>query len=301
MIRRRTFLKQMAAVSALATLGMPRVSAASPLERTIPSSGVALPAIGMGTWLTFNVGDDPQALATRTEIVRTFLDAGGTLIDSSPMYGRAEAVIGHSLDALDAHAEVFSATKVWTPGAQLGVFQMNNSLDEWGLPAVDLMQVHNLLDWTSHLPTLREWKAEGRIRHIGITTSHGRRHDELERIMRTEALDFVQLTYNLRDREAEPRLLPLAADLGLAVIVNRPFRGGLLFREVTGRPLPGFAAELGCTNWAQVFLKFIVSHPAVTCAIPATSQVAHMVQNMGALEGPLPDETLRSAMVALFR
>ncbi len=282
-------------------LGVGRAAeAGSPLLRTIPTTGERLPAIGMGSWLTFQVGDDREALAVRREILRTFLEQGGTVLDSSPMYGRAEAVLGQCLRELHLPVKTFRATKVWIPGRRFGINQMEHSEQLWGGSGFDLMQVHNLLDWDSHLPTLREWKVAGRIRYVGVTTSHGRRHEELEQIMRTEELDFVQFTYNIADCEAEERLLPLAAERGIAVLINRPFQHGALFERVRGRPLPGWAADIGCHNWAQVFLKFIVSHPAVTCAIPATSQVAHMAENVSALRGPLPDAAMRWRMAADF-
>jgi diketogulonate reductase-like aldo/keto reductase len=270
----------------------------APLFRPIPKTGERLPAIGMGSWITFQVGDDPEALTVRREILRTFLQQGGTVLDSSPMYGRAEAVLGQCLRELNLPVKAFRATKVWILGRRFGINQMEHSEQLWGGGGFDLMQVHNLLDWDIHLPTLREWKAAGRIRYVGVTTSHGRRHEELEKLMRTEELDFVQFSYNMADREAEDRLLPLAADRRIAVIINRPFQHGGLFEQVRGRPLPGWAAEIGCRNWAQVFLKFIVSHPAVTCAIPATSQVVHMAENIASLLGPMPDAVLRRRMVA---
>ena len=218
------------------------------------------------------------------------------MIDSSPMYGSSEAVIGHCLEQIDDQRGLFAATKVWMIGQSLGASQMETSRRLWGVPRFDLMQIHNMLDWETHLETLKEWKAAGKIRYIGITTSHGRRHRALEQALRDDAFDFVQFTYNVVDREAERRLLPLAAERGIAVIVNRPFRRGALFDRFADRPLPGWAAEIDCANWAQVFLKFIVSHPAVTCAIPATSQPAHMVENMGAARGALPDAGLRARM-----
>jgi diketogulonate reductase-like aldo/keto reductase len=212
------------------------------------------------------------------------------------MYGSAEAVVGDLASRLGRPA-LFSATKVWTLGRGAGVAQIERSMKLWGVERLDLLQVHNLLDWRAHLPTLAAMKREGRIRHLGVTTSHGRRHDELERIMRGERLDFVQFSYSVADRDAEARLLPLARDRGIAVIANRPFDGGGLFSRVRGKPLPGWANELGCTHWSQAFLKFIVAHPAVTCAIPATSNAAHLAENMGALAGPLPDATLRARIV----
>ncbi|MGH6947658.1 MAG: aldo/keto reductase, partial [Kiloniellales bacterium] len=264
----------------------------------IPSSGEEIPALGMGTWITFNVGSDPELRAERAEVLRTFFARGGAMIDSSPMYGSSEEVVGACLERLDNAGALFSATKVWTPLlAALGKRQMENSRDLWGVARFDLMQVHNLVDWETHLATLEAHKAEGRIRYLGVTTSHGRRHGELEKLMRERPLDFVQLTYNVLDREAEARLLPLAAERGQAVIVNRPFRQNGLFRHVEGHPLPGWAAEIGCANWAQLFLKLILAHPAVTCAIPATSRVDHMEENMGALLGPLPDADLRERTI----
>lgn len=300
---RRRFL----ALAALGALGLPRGVAAQPgpLLRTIPASGERLPAIGMGTWITFDVGEGrwggrSEALTERWQVLQAFFAAGGRLIDSSPMYGSAEAVLGELLPQSAGADALFSATKVWTPGQRLGEQQMARSLARWGLPHFDLMQVHNLLDWQAHLPTLLRMRAEGAVRYIGITTSHGRRHEDMAAILRRERLDFVQFTHNIAQRAVEDRLLPLAAERGCAVLVNRPFDGGGLFRRVRGRPLPALAAELGCTNWAQFFLKFVIAHPAVTCAIPATSQAAHMRENMGALSGPLPDAAQRRRMVAAF-
>ena len=251
----------------------------------------------MGSWITFNVGDDEALRAQRVEVLRAFFDAGGGVIDSSPMYGSSEEVIGHCLARLGNTDALFSATKVWTPLKWLGPGQMADSRELWGVRRFDLMQIHNMLNWEGHLETLLEDKAAGRIRYIGLTTSHGRRHDAFERVMAEQPLDAVQFTYNILDREAEERLLPLAAERGLAVVVNRPFRRKELFRLFERHPLPAWAAEFDCANWAQFFLKFIVSHPAVTCAIPATSRVDHMRENMGALYGRLPDAALRARMV----
>lgn len=272
------------------------------IKKAIPSTGEALAVIGMGSWLTFDI-DEYQVnyeneLETRVEILRTFFRHGGALIDSSPMYGNAEAVIGHALANIERKQALFSATKVWIQGRWMGEKQMEQSRRLWGVKNFDLMQIHNMLDWHTHLETLKDWKREGRIRYLGVTTSHGRRHGELEKALRHEPFDFVQFTYNIRDREAERRLLPLAAERGMAVIANRPFQGGDLFKLVRGKGLPPWAAEIDCHNWAQFFLKFIVSHPAVTCAIPATSQVAHMRENMGACYGRLPDEKTRRKMIA---
>ena len=267
------------------------------LTRPIPSSGERIPVIGMGSWITFNVGDDVALRNQRVKVLQAFFDRGGRLIDSSPMYGSSEEVIGYCLERIGKTDALFSATKVWTLSRWLGVRQMNDSFKLWGLDRFSLMQIHNLVDWETHLETLKEWRAQGRVRYIGITTSHGGRHDEFARIMETQPIDFVQFTYNVRDREAERRLLPLAAERRMAVIVNRPFRRGALFGRFERHPLPAWASEFDCANWAQFFLKFIVSHPAVTCAIPATSRVDHMLENMGAAYGRLPDADLRKRMV----
>ncbi len=296
---RRQALKVLAALACGAAL--PSAGLAAPaaiLERPVPATGEKLPAIGMGTWLTFDVspGADRDALLP---VLREFFAGGGTLLDSSPMYGYAEAALGDLVPRAKP-ARVFNATKVWTPTRFLGVKQMEQSFAHWGVRRFDLMQVHNMLDWETHLVTLKAWKASGRIRYVGITTSHGRRHDDLEAAMKRERFDFVQFSYSFADRSVEQRLLPLAADRGAAVIVNRPFDGGDLFGAVKGKPLPGWAREIDCTNWAQVFLKFVVSHPAVTCAIPATTNPVHMRENMGALSGHLPDAALRRRMAADF-
>jgi diketogulonate reductase-like aldo/keto reductase len=295
-VSRRAFLGMLGAAAALP----PQLARAGPgpmLTRPIPATGEQLPVIGLGTWITFNVGDDEALRAERADVVRTFLEQGGTVIDSSPMYGTSEAVIGHCLERIGHEGPLFAATKVWTPLKWFGPGQMAESRALWGVPRFDLMQIHNLLSWEGHLETLLEDKEAGRIRYLGITTSHGRRHDELEQIMATQPLDFVQFTYNVLDREAEARLLPLAAERGLAVLINRPFRQKQLFRMFGHHPLPEWTGEIGCANWAQFFLKFIVSHPAVTCAIPATSRVDHMAENMGALYGPLPDQAMRARMI----
>ncbi|MFL5522027.1 MAG: aldo/keto reductase [Gemmatimonadales bacterium] len=299
MDRRRT-LGFLGAACAAAALPL-RAQTAAPartatVERTVPASGERIPVVGLGTWLTFDVGaEDTPARRARGDVLRAFLAAGGRMVDSSPMYGSSEAVIGAEL-AHGAPARLFSATKVWTVGSLAGRRQMEHSRSLWRLARFDLMQVHNMLDWQAHWPLLREMKAAGRARHIGMTTSHGRRHDDLEAIMNRERPDFVQFTYNLNDRDVEARLLPLAAERGIAVIVNRPFDGGALFGAKTARALPGWAAELGCRSWAEAFLKWIAAHPTVTCAIPATSKVAHLQENMRALAGPLPDAALRRRM-----
>lgn len=263
------------------------------LQRAIPRSGERIPAIGLGTWLTFDIGRSTFDLARRRQVLQEFYAGGGRVIDSSPMYGRAEAVIGELLSQLGSAGRTFAATKVWTTGREAGARQIEDSLKLWGLARFDLVQVHNMVDWETHLATLRRWKEQGRIRYVGITTSHGRRHEALEAALRKAEFDFVQFTYSLADRSAERRLLPLAAERGAAVIINRPFDGGALVDRLEASRLPAWAATIGCTNWAQVCLKWIVSHPAVTCAIPATANPEHMRQNIGALRGPLPDAELR--------
>jgi len=301
--RKRRTLATLAGVAAAAALPARAARAADTAgvrTRAIPSTGERVPVVGLGTWITFDVGDSPGSRSTLLPVMRGFVAAGGTVIDSSPMYGSSEEVVGGLLEEL-RRPRVFSATKIWTPGRWAGAQQVERSLRLWGLERFDLVQVHNLLDWRTHLPTLAALKREGRLRYLGVTTSHGRRHDELERAMREVALDFVQFTYSVADREAERRLLPLARDRGVAVIANRPFDGGGLFDRVRGRPLPAWAAEADCANWAQLFLKFIVSHPDVTCAIPATSNAAHLAENVGALRGRLPDEAMRARIVAAVR
>jgi len=267
-------------------------------ERPVPSSGERLPAIGLGTWLTFDVGPGDSRHA-RGEVLRAFFQAGGRFVDSSPMYGESESLIGEEYARIGKPAGLFSATKVWTVGELAGRRQMEKSRTLWAIPRFDLIFVHNMLDWEVHWPTLKEMKAKGQVRYIGVTTSHGRRHDLLESIMKSEPLDFIQFTYNVADRQAEDRLLPLAAERKLAVVINRPFDGGELFKKIApAKPLPGWAAEIGCSSWAEIFLKFVISQPAVTCAIPATSQVAHLQENMRALTGPLPDANLRRRIIA---
>jgi diketogulonate reductase-like aldo/keto reductase len=300
--QRRRFLKWTAGVAAGSLLGGLTVyGAAAPLlTRSIPKTGERLPVIGMGTWMTFDVAANPDAMAGRQQVLQAFFDFGGTVIDSSPMYGSAQSVLGELLKRTRGHERLFAATKVWTWGKALGIHQMERSRQFWGVPRFDLMQIHNLLDWEVHLETLLSMKSEGRIRYIGITTSHGRRHEEMLEIMRSKSIDFVQFSYDIGDREAEQKLLPMAAERGLAVVINRPFRHGELFESVRGKPLPAWAGEIDCTNWAQFFLKFIVSNPAVTCAIPATSQVAHMRENMGAAYGRLPDAAMRQRMLRHF-
>ncbi|WBY02535.1 aldo/keto reductase [Ramlibacter tataouinensis] len=289
----RRHLLQVLGLPVLPALAQP---APAPLTKPIPSSGEPLPVVGLGTWITFNVGKDPQGRQQCMEVMRAFFAAGGRLIDSSPMYGSSQPVVGDGLQALGRPQALFAADKVWT--ASDGAAQVEQSRQLWRVPRFDLLQVHNLLAWEEQLPLLQAMKKEGRVRYVGITTSEGRRHREFEQVMRRHPLDFVQLTYNPVDREAEQRLLPLARERGIAVLANRPFQQGSLTRRLQRQPLPAFAAEIGCRSWAQLILKHIVSHPAITCAIPATSRVDHVRENLAAAAGPLPDEALRRRIEA---
>ena len=297
-LTRRTFVGSVASLGATTTLpALGQGLASGPiLKKAIPSTGEQIPVIGLGTWITFNVGGNEKLRAARAQVMQTFFDRGGSLIDSSPMYGSSEAVIGYGLARIRNKGALFSAGKVWTLLKAVGVSQMEASRKYWGVERFDLMQIHNLLDWSSHIETLKEMKAQGRVRYIGITTSQGWRHDGLEQIMRTQRIDFVAFSYNVIDREVEERLLPLAAERGIAVIVNRPFQEGVLIERMMRHPLPAWAGEIDCANWAQFLLKFIVSHPAVTCVIPATRRVDHMEENMGAMRGRLPDAKMRRRM-----
>jgi diketogulonate reductase-like aldo/keto reductase len=268
------------------------------ITKAIPSTGELIPAVGLGTWITFNVGDDPELREECAGVMEAFFDAGGRMIDSSPMYGSSQPVIGLGLSRLPRPVRLFSADKVWTSSASAGPDQVEESRKHWRIQRFDLLQVHNLLGWEEHLPMLFEMKKAGRVRYVGITTSEGRRHEEVERIMASQPIDFVQITYNIRDREVESRILPLARDRGMAVIANRPFQEGALLRSLRRERLPTWAGEIGAATWAQFILKFIVSHPAITCAVPATSQVPHVRENMAAAAGRLPDQEMRLRMAS---
>jgi diketogulonate reductase-like aldo/keto reductase len=294
-LTRRAVLVGGAALAATPLASPLRAQAPQVLARPIPSTGETIPAIGLGTWITFNVGDDPVLRDECAGVMDAFFESGGRMIDSSPMYGSSQPVIGYGLAQL-GETPVFSADKVWTSSD--GPAQIEQSRQYWGVPRFDLLQVHNLVAWQDHLKTLYAMKEAGQLRYVGITTSEGRRHDLFEEIMRTEPLDFVQLTYNIVDREVEDRLLPLAQERGMAVIVNRPFQQGDLTRDLEGETLPDWAAEIGAASWAQFILKFILAHPAVTVAIPATSRVDHVRENLAAATGPLPDEAMRRRMAA---
>jgi aryl-alcohol dehydrogenase-like predicted oxidoreductase len=267
------------------------------LTRVIPSSGEKLPVIGLGTWRAFDVDLTTDNRRQLEEVLSLFVKLGGRVIDSSPMYGRAEEVIGNLTATLAIRDKVFLATKVWTRGKESGIKSMERSMALLRTKRVDLMQVHNLLDVQTHLVTLREWKQQGRIQYLGITHHEVGAFPDVEKIMRSEKLDFLQINYSLMEREAEQRILPLAQERGVAVIVNRPFGAGDLFGKVRSKPLPDWATEFDCGSWAQFFLKWIVAHSAVTCAIPATDKPGHLEDNMQGGVGRLPDEKMRRRMV----
>lgn len=298
---RRQFIQTLTLLGA-AAVGLPLAAQGSKsmLMKAIPSSGEKIPVIGMGSSRTFEVGDDQDQRARLTQVLQAFFDQGGTVIDTSPMYGSSELVLGELLANVQNKQSLFMATKVWTEGSQEGIAQMLQSMDLLHTPVIDLMQIHNLLDWKVHWETLAEWKQQGRVRYIGITTHRGYDHDELAHIMRNYPIDFIQFSYSIANRKAEQHILPLAAERGIATMVNRPFQRGDLFRHVKGKELPAWAADLDCNSWGQFFLKFVISHPAVTCTIPATSKVHHMVDNMAAGFGRIPDNNQRKAMLEYF-
>ncbi|HEX2387182.1 MAG TPA: aldo/keto reductase [Candidatus Binatia bacterium] len=271
------------------------MAAESILTRPIPRSGEPLPVVGLGTWQTFDAASD-AARGPLREVLSDFVRLGGRVVDSSPMYGRSESVVGDLAADLAIQKDLFVATKVWTTGRDAGVRQMEESFRRLRASRIDLMQVHNLVDWQTQLRTLRSWKAEGKLRYIGVTHYTESAYGELERVIKSEDLDFVQLNYSVAERAAARRMLPLAAERRIAVLVNRPLAEGGLFRKTRGKPLPEWAADIGAASWAQFFLKFVLGHPAVTCAIPATSRVDHLRDNMSAGRGPLPDEAMRKRM-----
>ena len=304
--RRRRLL--LAAGSALLPLCVPAGIAQTPPAggvqlarmntRPIPSTGEALPVVGCGTWRTFDVGDNLQAQAALAEVLSILFDNGGSVIDSSPMYGSSEAVAGAVLTRIGGHERAFVATKVWTEGREAGIAQMEESMQRLQQPRIDLMQVHNLLDWRTQLATLREWKAQGRIRYLGITHYTSGAFADVEAVMRSEILDFVQINYAADDRTAEERLLPLARERGIGVIVNQPFGGGGLLGKLKGQPVPEWSKEIGCTSWAQLLLKFVLAHPAVTCVIPGTGRPEYMRDNVRAGFGSYPDQSMRRRIAA---
>jgi diketogulonate reductase-like aldo/keto reductase len=267
------------------------------VKRPIPRSGELLPVAGLGTYQSFDVGNGAGERELLKEVLRQFVLHGGALVDSSPMYGSSESVVGDLAAGLGITGRLFMATKVWTSGRGAGIRQMEESMRRMKVARMDLMQIHNLLDWRTHLKTLHEWKASGRIRYTGITHYHSGAYGDLERLMKTREFDFVQFNYSMAEREAEERILPLAQETGTAVIVNRPFAQASLFSRVRGKELPAWSAEFDCKSWGQFFLKYILGHPAVTCVIPATSKPHHLVDNMMAGIGHLPDAAMRKRMV----
>lgn len=268
------------------------------ITRRIPTSGEQLPVIGLGTWQTFNVGPTSSERAPLEEVLSAFVSLGGKVIDSSPMYGKSEEVVGDLAAKLGVRDKLFIATKVWTSGKGQGIVQMQDSTRKLQAGHVDLMQVHNLLDVDTHLATLREWKRAGKVRYVGITHYTASSHDAVARIVQSQPLDFVQINYSVLERDADRRLLALCRDKGVAVLANRPLAGGETLRRLGAKPLPGWAREIGCESWAQILLKWVVAHPAITCAIPGTSKVKHLRDNMAAAFGPLPDAKLRARIVA---
>jgi len=268
--------------------------------RPIPASGEMLPVVGLGTYQSFDVGRGASERDPVKDVLRLFVQQGGKLVDSSPMYGPSESVVGDLATELGITGRLFMATKVWTSGREAGIRQMEESLRRMNVARMDLLQIHNLLDWKTHLATLQQWKAAGRIRYIGITHYHAGAYAELERLMKTKDFEFVQFNYSIAERDAAERILPLARDLGIAVIVNRPFAQASLFSRVRGKEVPAWAAEFDCKSWGQFFLKFILSHPAVTCVIPATAKPQHLLDNMMAGIGRLPDAAMRERMIAFM-
>ncbi|MCX7160854.1 MAG: aldo/keto reductase [Proteobacteria bacterium] len=298
---RRAMLQALAGVPALALVNSTNaITAGGLIERAIPSTGERLPAIGVGTWQTFDVGPDAAARRALKEVLVAFAKAGGRVVDSSPMYGSSESVTGDLVAELGLAPNLFFATKVWTSGRDEGLRQMETSFRRLRVPRMDLMQVHNLVDTAVHTKTLQDWKARGRIRYLGITHYTGSAYAEVERWLRTGNYDFLQINYSLGERESAERLLPLAQEKKVAVIANRPFGEGALFSRVRGKALPGWAGEIGAATWAQFFLKWIISHPAITCAIPGTGKPEHMLDNLAAGTGALPDAAMRAKMSAYF-
>ena len=303
MIKRRQLLQIGAGLLASQSLALraePTVASPPLIQRPVPSTGELLPVMGMGTSRTFDTAGDAASLAALLAVMQAFFAGGGTVIDSSPMYGNAESRVGDVLRAMPQRPNLFAATKVWTTGSRQGVAQMEESARRMDVERFDLIAVHNLQDWQVQLATLKDWKAQGKVRYIGITTSHGREHEALLQLMHSEPLDFVQFSYNIEDRTAEREILPLAAERGIATMINRPYQRGALFSKSRGRALPALAAELDCSSWGQFYLKYILGHPAVTCIIPATASVHHMEDNMRANYGRLPDEQQRADMLRLF-
>jgi diketogulonate reductase-like aldo/keto reductase len=298
--KRRVMLQAAGAAALLSAMTESAAAPAGLITRPIPRSGERLPAVGLGTYQVFDVAPSQVAATELQAVLKRFVELGGAVIDSSPMYGNAEATTGTLSAALNARKSLFFATKVWTSGRDAGIRQMEDSFRLMQTKTIDLMQVHNLLDLRVHLPVLRDWKKAGRIRYLGITHYHAGAHAEVEKLVKTGDFDFVQINYSMDEPEAEARLLPACADSGTATLINRPFSQAGLFGRVRGKPLPPWCADMDCSSWAQFFLKWIISNPAVTCAIPGTGRVAHIEDNMAACTGRLPDAAMRKKMMAYF-
>jgi diketogulonate reductase-like aldo/keto reductase len=294
-VRRKTLRLLAALPAAFAVKG-----ALAQLSRRVPASGESIPAVGLGTWQTFDVGTDATARAPLRQVLQAFSAGGGRVVDSSPMYGSSESVVGDLAAELGLHGKLFFATKVWTTGREAGVRQMEESFRRMRVERMDLMQVHNLTDVATHMKTLAAWKQQGRVRHVGITHYTASAYDDVERALQAHPCDFLQINYSIAEPESAARLLPLAAQKNVAVIVNRPFAEGAMFRRVRGKPLPAWAAEAGIASWAQYFLKWILGHPAVTCVIPGTARPEHMLDNLAAGTGEMPGDALRRRMAAHY-
>lgn len=299
-ITRRKHLQQLSALAALPLLPDISFLQNQVMIKRTTSTGEQIPVVGLGTWQTFDVGENSTATNPLKEVLTTLLEKGGSVVDSSPMYGRSEKVVGDLSTELKINDKLFIATKVWTTGKEQGIKQMNESFQLLGRKQLDLMQIHNLVDWRTHLVTLRDWKAQEKVRYIGITHYTESAYDQVEQIMKREPIDFLQINYSLLSRKAEERLFPLAQEKKISVLINRPFEEGALFSRVRGKTLPDWAKEFDCSSWGQFFLKFILSHPAVTCVIPGTSKPHHMADNAMAGVGKLPDTDHRKKMIALL-
>lgn len=299
-ISRRATLRTLTALAALPLLSSLNMEDRKVMKRKIPSTGEPLPVVGLGTWQTFDVGDNPAERKLRMDVLRILIEQGGSVVDSSPMYGSSENVVGDLSTQIELNEKLFLATKVWTSGKETGVKQMEASMALLRRQRLDLLQIHNLIDWKTHLKTLRNWKESGRVRYIGITHYLDSAHDSVERIMREEQIDFVQINYSMKSRAVEDRLLPLAQEKKIAILVNRPFEEGELFQRVKGKTLPEWAGEFDCESWGQFFLKFILSHPAINCVIPGTSKPQHMVDNLKAGIGKLPDQAQQKRMIGVI-
>lgn len=298
---RRQWLSISAAGLSAVALGRPIMShAATGIFRSIPKTGEALPVIGLGTYIAFDIGSNATDRDPAKEVLKRFVELGGGFVDSSPMYGRAEAVIGELSSELNINEMLWLATKVWTSGRESGMAQMSDSLRKLQRQKIELMQVHNLQNTKTHLATLRDWKKSGKVKYIGVTHYHSGAYDDLEKAIKPGELDFVQLNFSIVEPEAERRVLKVASDSGTAVIVNRPYATGSLFGQVKDKPLPAWASDIDCASWGQFFLKFILGHPAITCVIPATRNPKHLVDNMGAGHGRLPDAAMRKKMLDYF-